>query len=88
VAMEATGIYWHAPSDGEFKHAGHVRNVPGRKTEVNDAVWLEGHLAHGLIRASFVPDGPTPSAPCCSASTGNPAPAEATLRRDVKGPAI
>jgi len=35
-----------------------VRNVPGRKTDVNDAVWLADLLAHGLIRPSFVPSGP------------------------------
>ncbi|MFZ0340091.1 MAG: IS110 family transposase, partial [Terracidiphilus sp.] len=36
-----------------------VKNVPGRKTDVNDAVWLADLMAHGLIRASFVPDEPT-----------------------------
>ena len=67
IAMEATGIYWkpvwHILSDGEFElilaNAAHVRNVPGRKTDVNDATWLADLLAHGLIRASFVPDEPT-----------------------------
>ena len=46
-------------SDGEFTlilaNAAHVKNVPGRKTDVADAVWLADLLAHGLIRASFVP---------------------------------
>ena len=67
VAMEATGIYWkpvwHILSDGEFElvlaNAAHVKNVPGRKTDVNDATWLADLLAHGLIRASFVPDPQT-----------------------------
>ncbi|MEN3375544.1 MAG: transposase [Hyphomicrobiales bacterium] len=67
VAMEATGVYWrpvwHVLSDGEFElvlaNAAHVKNVPGRKTDVNDAAWLAELLAHGLIRASFVPDGQT-----------------------------
>ena len=67
VAMEATGIYWkpvwHILSDGEFSlvlaNAGHVKNVPGRKTDVNDATWLADLLAHGLIRGSFVPDAQT-----------------------------
>src|SRR6202165_1230354 len=67
VAMEATGVYWkpvwHILDDGEFAlvlaNAAHVKNVPGRKTDVNDAIWLAELLAHGLIRASFVPDGPT-----------------------------
>jgi 2-phospho-L-lactate guanylyltransferase (CobY/MobA/RfbA family) len=39
--------------------AAHVKNVPGRKTDVNDAMWLAELLAHGLIRASFVPDTQT-----------------------------
>jgi transposase len=67
VAMEATGVYWrpvwHVLSDGEFElvlaNAAHVRNVPGRKTDVADATWLAELLAHGLVRASFVPDVPT-----------------------------
>lgn len=67
IAMEATGIYWkpvwHILSDGEFAltlaNAAHVKNVPGRKTDVNDAVWLADLMAHGLIRASFVPGEPT-----------------------------
>jgi transposase len=67
VAMEATGVYWkpvwHILADGEFElilaHAAHVRNVPGRKTDVADAAWLADLLAHGLIRASFVPAAPT-----------------------------
>ena len=40
-------------------NAAHVKNVPGRKTDVSDAEWLADLLAHGLIRASFVPDTPT-----------------------------
>jgi transposase len=67
AAMEATGVYWrpvwHVLSDGEIElilaNAAHVKNVPGRKTDVSDAVWLAELLAHGLIRASFVPDGQT-----------------------------
>jgi transposase len=67
VAMEATGVYWkpvwHILSDGELEltlaNAAHVKNVPGRKTDVSDATWLAELLAHGLIRASFVPDGQT-----------------------------
>jgi transposase len=65
--MEATGVYWkpvwHILADGEFElilaNAAHVRNVPGRKTDVADATWLADLLAHGLIRASFVPAAPT-----------------------------
>ena len=40
-------------------NAAHVKNVPGRKTDVKDADWVSDLLAHGLIRASFVPDNPT-----------------------------
>ena len=65
--MEATGLYrkpvWHILSDGDFAlvlaNAAHVKNVPGRKTDVNDATWLADLLAHGLIRGSFVPDPQT-----------------------------
>jgi transposase len=67
VAMEATGVYWkpvwHVLADGDFAlvlaNAAHVKNVPGRKTDVADATWLAELLAHGLVRASFVPDAPT-----------------------------
>src|SRR6202023_654508 len=67
AAMEATGVYWtpvwHVLSDGEIElvlaNAAHVKNVPGRKTDVSDAAWLAELMAHGLIRASFVPDGQT-----------------------------
>ena len=67
VVMEATGVYWkpvwHILSDGDFAltlaNAAHVKNVPGRKTDVNDATWLADLLAHGLIRGSFVPDAAT-----------------------------
>jgi transposase len=67
VAMEATGIYWrpvwHILSDGGFElvlaNAAHIKNVPGRKTDVKDADWISDLLAHGLIRPSFVPDTQT-----------------------------
>src|SRR3712207_681475 len=67
AAMEATGVYWkpvwHVLSDGDLvlilANAAHVRNVPGRKTDVADAAWLAELLAHGLIRPSFVPGAPT-----------------------------
>jgi transposase len=67
IVMEATGVYWkpvwNILSDGDFEltlaNAAHVKNVPGRKTDVNDAVWLADLLAHGLIRGSFVPDTQT-----------------------------
>jgi len=63
AAMEATGIYWkpvwHALEDGVelvLANAAHIKNVPGRKTDVNDATWIADLLAHGLIRGSFVPE--------------------------------
>jgi transposase len=65
VAMEATGVYWKPvwhvlESDFELvlANAAHIRNVPGRKTDVNDATWIADLLAHGLIRSSFVPPRP------------------------------
>jgi transposase len=65
VAMEATGVYWKPVwhmLEGRFQlilaNAAHVKGVPGRKSDVNDATWLSELLAHGLIRASFVPPQP------------------------------
>src|SRR6202045_4563420 len=64
VAMEATGVYWMPVwkilGDGAFKvivvNAAHIKAVPGRKTDTNDATWLADLAAFGLIKASFVPD--------------------------------
>jgi transposase len=64
VAMEATGVYWkpvwNILSDGEFDlivaNAAHIKNVPGRKTDINDAMWIADLVACGLIKASFVPN--------------------------------
>jgi transposase len=65
VAMEATGVYWKPVWHLLEEHfelvlanAQHIRNVPGRKTDVNDATWIADLLAHGLIRSSFVPPAP------------------------------
>src|SRR3984893_17249707 len=65
VAMEATGVYWKPVwhvLEGQFAlvlaNAMHVRNVPGRKSDMNDATWIADLLAHGLIRSSFVPPAP------------------------------
>jgi transposase len=62
VAMEATGTYWKAVwhiLEGNLTlvlaNAGHIRGVPGRKSDVKDAEWIADLLAHGLIRGSFVP---------------------------------
>ena len=65
VAMEATGVYWKAPwhvlcVEPSFElllcNAQHVKNLPGRKTDVGDAQWLASLLECGLLRGSFVPD--------------------------------
>ena len=64
VAMEATGVYWmpvlRILGEGGFElilaNAAHIKNVPGRKTDMNDAMWLADLLACGLIKASFVPN--------------------------------
>ena len=62
VVMESTGVYWKPVwhvLEGAFEqvlaNANQVRNMPGRKSDVNDATWLAELLAHGLIRPSFVP---------------------------------
>ena len=65
VVMEATGVYWkpvwhvlEASCTLILANAHEVRNLPGRKSDTNDARWLADLLAHGLIRASFVPPEP------------------------------
>jgi len=65
VAMEATGVYWqpvwHILEDGfelYLVNARHVKQVPGRKTDVSDAAWLCRLMEAGLLRASFVPPKP------------------------------
>ena len=65
VAMESTGVYWQPIFnllEGDFTvwvvNAQHIKKVPGRKTDVNDATWIADLLAHGLIRSSFVPPRP------------------------------
>ena len=63
VAMEATGVYWmpiyKILGDGDFPvlvaNAAHIKAVPGRKTDMNDAMWIADLAAFGLIKASFVP---------------------------------
>lgn len=65
VAMESTGVYWkpvYAVLEGDFElvvgNAHHIKNVPGRKTDVKDSEWIAELLRHGLIRKSFVPSKP------------------------------
>ena len=66
VVLEATGDYWKAfyylleggPFEVMLVNARHVKNLPGRKTDVSDAAWLAQLGAHGLVRGSFVPPEP------------------------------
>ena len=62
VAMEATGNYWmpvYNLLEGHFElivaNAAHMKAVPGRKTDVQDAQWIADLLRHGLLRPSFIP---------------------------------
>jgi len=62
VAMESTGVYWRPVHNiiEEFTevilvNARHIKNVPGRKTDISDSEWLAGLLRHGLLRGSFIP---------------------------------
>lgn len=65
VALESTGVYWkpvwhvlEGQCELVLANAMHIRNIPGRKSDVNDATWIADLLAHGLIRGSFVPPAP------------------------------
>jgi transposase len=66
VAMESSGVYWKPvynlleSTDIEVLvvNAQHIKAVPGRKTDVKDAVWIADLLRHGLLRGSFIPDRP------------------------------
>lgn len=62
VAMESTGEFWkpvYNILEGNFEllvvNAKHIKNVPGRKTDVKDAEWIADLLRHGLLRGSFIP---------------------------------
>ena len=65
AAMESTGVFWKPVwniLEGSIHlilvNARHIKNVPGRKTDVRDCDWIAQLLQHGLLRASFVPDRP------------------------------
>ena len=65
VGMESTGVYWkpiYYVLEDDFRcwllNARHLRNVPGRKTDVADAAWIAQLVEHGLVRPSFVPPKP------------------------------
>jgi transposase len=63
IAMESTGVYWKPIwnlLEGKFElllvNAAHIKNVPGRKTDMKDCEWIAQLLQHGLLRGSFVPE--------------------------------
>ena len=65
VAMESTGVYWkpvYNLLEGHFQlllvNAQHIKQVPGRKTDIKDCAWIAQLLQHGLLKASFVPPAP------------------------------
>ena len=65
IVMEATGSYWKAVwhmLEGQFDltlaNPAQIKNLPGRKSDINDATWMSDLLAHGLVRGSFVPPAP------------------------------
>jgi transposase len=65
VGMESTGVYWRCVyyllEDALgcwLLNARHLRNVPGRKTDVADATWICQLVEHGMVRPSFVPPRP------------------------------
>ena len=65
VAMESTGVYWKPVwnlLEDRFElllvNAQHIKQVPGRKTDLKDCAWIAELLEHGLLKASFVPDRP------------------------------
>ena len=65
VGMESTGVYWRPVFyvledvvECWLLNAAHMRNVPGRKTDVADAAWITQLIEHGLVRPSFVPPPP------------------------------
>lgn len=65
VAMESSGVYWkpvYYMLEGTFEcqllNAEHIKQVPGRKTDVKDAEWIAQLVEHGLVRPSFVPPKP------------------------------
>ncbi|HZN75259.1 MAG TPA: transposase, partial [Micromonosporaceae bacterium] len=65
VGMEATGVYWkpvfavlEPRVECWLLNAQHMHNVPGRKTDVADSVWIAQLIEHGLVRPSFIPPKP------------------------------
>lgn len=65
VAMESTGVYWkpvfnilESQCEVMLVNAKHIKQVPGRKSDVKDAEWIAQLLQHGLLKASYVPETP------------------------------
>lgn len=101
VVMEATSDYWkpfyYLLDDGPFEmmlvNARHVKNLPGRKTDVSDAAWL-AQLGHGLVRGSFVPRAhsstarPHAHANCGGARTHSRVPASGENARRLRHQAL
>jgi transposase len=65
VAMESTGVYWkpifnilEAQFEILLANAHHLKNVPGRKTDIRDCQWIAQLLQHGLLKGSFIPPRP------------------------------
>lgn len=66
VAMESTGVYWKPVfnlvegvcQEVLLVNAQHIKQVPGRKTDVKDAAWIADLYAHGLLKGSFIPPAP------------------------------
>ncbi len=63
VAMESTGVYWRpihnileSTTEIILVNARHIKNVPGRKTDIADSRWLAGLLQHGLLKGSYIPE--------------------------------
>jgi transposase len=63
IAMESTGVYWkpvYNILEGHFEllvvNAQHIKNVPGKKTDIKDAEWIADLLRHGLVRGSYIPN--------------------------------
>jgi transposase len=80
VGMEATGVYWkpiYYMLEDDFElwllNARHLKNVPGRKTDVKDAEWICQLLEYGLVRPSFVPPKEIRELSTTSLTTGDPA---------------
>ena len=76
VGMESTSVYWKPifyVLEDRFEcwllNAQHMRNVPGRKTDVGDSAWICQLLEHGLVRPSFVPPPPIRELPDGSRSS-------------------